>query len=1073
MKRLASLLLVVLAACGDTGSSATTPLNLDRPVDLTFACHGGLRLVGDDSDGDGNPGEADDEVTVEPQPMEACRIRSLWAPSGEFPDPPLGQEDLTDAGGDPITLVEYFGFVLQSVPGTVALARFATAHPSSFTGIEVNLFDADELTPGRNSIAVGALPIAIGTDRAGCHVFTANAGSCDLSVIGVESVVDEDPATPPDVRALTVTNAAGDDVLARPAAMIAEPGEADQPIGVACPAEPEGLAYIAYPDCHLVAAVRVGTGQIEAGIRFNEDGTVTITDGNVSCPAQCGGGGPFVAGERPVALDLVHDARVDTRRLAIGAEDSAIVTVVELGADYLPLSFSRVTLEGDVGVIDVALTPQLGMGGDAGTIDDSGAAGGQHQFVYAVVSDGSIRVADTLGTAVECDTQVDPRYLRGETDVGRLACLAVGDVATPPRRMGAQGPGIRPNDESVPLTVAIAPVQQFDGETGTVIMPTAPSPDALVGYYAFATTSSGDTLVINVDDDDYVDLWSQADPLGTMLTHVMPHQLRDNVGSRNEDAIDDDLVLHCDFAAGAGAGAPKLDPDGDGDGSVVQIVTDRVNAAKAFVMPGLRNVSCVDDDTETPEHLAELAFAVPPEQRDLSFPDLHAVLGETWFITWEGLLSRDESDDAIDGPSTRIAVVERDGNLLAIRDGTRPFCDVGVQRFDIADLVGCDPALGDAQCGVGLTCYTHPDAVVPNGTCLPADEADTLAIACRDFLLSARRYSVSSSQAGELRIMPRRHILATTPIDGCTSDTQCQDLAIEQAKLASPDHPVDYQLPDGETLAAYTCGLDPTRGGPDRCMMTCEDDTDCDDGTQCSNGWCIEGVIPPAECLPGVQRFQLRAGDALAVVGTRSGHIHPIVEDEATGACVVDPAAHPLQVGRIPLDPPPCPAGADDYGVLSPNPCSLTIEHVDEEPAFGFDGQSCTGGDPSDPEENPLELVTRDAPAIRFKNGALTFHLVDPWYPGDLECRGDRAAGLMLPTLRTGFSMQLEIQTGFVAKRLDVPAVFPINVVRGPEDSIWVIDEGDNIPDILDSSSTRGQVFRVEPMKLSAVNVVQ
>jgi hypothetical protein len=210
------------------------------------------------------------------------------------------------------------------------------------------------------------------------------------------------------------------------------------------------------------------------------------------------------------------------------------------------------------------------------------------------------------------------------------------------------------------------------------------------------------------------------------------------------------------------------------------------------------------------------------------------------------------------------------------------------------------------------------------------------------------------------------------------------------------------------------------------------------------------------------------------VVGDLTGHLHPIVEDQATGACVVDPTAHPLLVGRIPLDPPPCP-GPDDYALLAPNPCSLTVSHTGMEPAFGFDEdtQTCTGGDPSEPEDNPLELVTRDAPAIRFKNPALTMHLVDPWYPGDLRCRGDRAAGLRLPTLRSGYQLQLRIVVGFLSQTVGAPAVFPINVVRGPEDSVWVIDEGDNVPDILDSSSTRGQVFRIEPSNLGAVNTVQ
>src|SRR5689334_1526572 len=124
-------------------------------------------------------------------------------------------------------------------------------------------------------------------------MITANAGSCDLSVIDVGSAVDDDESTPPIVNSLEVTNGLGEPVFAKPAAMVAEaPGGV---IGEACAAGPQGLDYVAYPDCHLVAAIRAGNGVVESGIRFNEDGTVDLIAGDqMSCPAQCGGGGTLV-----------------------------------------------------------------------------------------------------------------------------------------------------------------------------------------------------------------------------------------------------------------------------------------------------------------------------------------------------------------------------------------------------------------------------------------------------------------------------------------------------------------------------------------------------------------------------------------------------------------------------------------------------------------------------------------------------------------------------------------------------------------------------------------------------------
>ena len=48
-----------------------------------------------------------------------------------------------------------------------------------------------------------------------------------------------------------------------------------------------------------------------------------------------------------------------------------------------------------------------------------------------------------------------------------------------------------------------------------------------------------------------------------------------------------------------------------------------------------------------------------------------------------------------------------------------------------------------------------------------------------------------------------------------------------------------------------------------------------------------------------------------------------------------------------------------------------------------------------------------------------------------------------------------------------------MRVVRGPENSVWVIDEGDNIPQQVGGTNTRGQVFRFEPGYLGKINVVQ
>jgi hypothetical protein len=1087
-------LLLGLAACGSTGGGNPDTRGLDHPVDISFGCFGQLRILEDGT------ADASDVKVNTAQPLASCSARTgvikVVTPDPEHPDdrskdtvsypdrpPPPGQEQLT--GETAPLFVAYYGFVLQSVPGTIALTTWSTqgfadalsiGEQGKFNFESVVYQDSDPATPGQNSVAVGEMPIAIATDRAGCQLITANAGSCDLSVVDITSIVDGDAATVPGVRSQEVTNALGEPVLARAAAMVAEPAEETQPIGVECPAEPEGLVYVAYPQCHLVAAVRAATGTIEAGLVFNADGTVAITDGNVSCPAECDEPGTFTDGGRPVTLDLVLDPISGTRRMVVGADDSATLTVVELGADYKPVSVDRsVTFEGDPGVLDVALSTEIGMGGTSG-FDDTGAAGGIHQFVYAVADDNTVRVADIIGTDPlayhECDTQVDPRFLRGLNDPAFLACMPVGDVATPPRRVLARSPGIELEPDTVPTAVAIVQAAwNVDDTFPFVEVPDAPTPGTLIGYFALITTVGDGTVIVNIDDDVYPDFGTPTAPFSAILPLAIAHQIRDNFDGRAERAVNNGAVV-CTDEPNAGAGGPHV---GNGD-VTLQSDTDFINSLKTYTLPSLRRLECdgVDSysvDPDSPPNpvnipIFELGFPAPEAHRDLAFPDLRAVRNEAWTLTWQGLLSLDDGTTNVDGPITRSGIVDRSGGTTKLVDPSHPFCSMGAEPFDIAELVGCDPEVGDSQCGVGLTCFVHPDSVLGVGSCLPIDEATSLASRCRDFLTSQRRYTITTTSSGDLTLVPRRHVLETSPLDGCVSDTQCQTLADYREYLKTKEHPFE-ETP--ESPYTFVCEADPTRAAPvDQCVQSCTDSTDCDAGTVCSSGRCMESVAPPEDCIPGVQRYRVRAGEAITVVGRQSGYLHPIIEDPTTGACFKDPTASPLLTGRIPLTAPPCP-GPDDFGELTPNPCSETVTHTELVPDYKAGSATC------ELESESGKLVTRDAPAIRFKNPSMTFDLVDPYYGGDQVCREDRAGTLgQIPTVHSGYLSVIEVRSGFLPKTLaSVGAVLPTNVVRGPENSIWVIDEGDHVPASSDTTSVRGQVFRIESWNLGIVNEIE
>ena len=1058
---------VLALSCGETTTQPTTQLNFDRPVDVSFACYGGLRIT------NGQPPTASQEVTVSAQPLRACDIRSQPHEPGTPTPVATGQEDLPGMEDFPVPAASWFAFILQSAPGTVALAQWNTKPTSAFSGGDIVVLDADELTPGKNGISVGEDPIAIAPDKVGCYQIVANAGSCDLSALDVTSAISSALGGGTDARVnrIQVKNAAGQVISARPAAMVAEPTGGT--IGAKCSASPQGLVYIAYPSCHAVAAVDTATGMIVSSIDYST-GTPTLRDGNLSCPAECGGGGTITAGIRPVALDLEEDPRTQERKLVIGSDNAASLTIVELGIDSLPQSLRQVALEnttGTLGVTALALSPVIGMGGSSGLINDDIAAGGDFQFVYAVATDDTVRVADVRTVNRECDTQVDPRLLETEQSITTLACLKVGDPATPRRRPGARGPGIELPPDALPMSVDIFRSEQIDND------PRLPgTPSKLIGYFGVITGTDGRSFVVNVDNDDYADFRSPGFPLEVQLPFAMPHQLRDALSQRNlrattevdgaEKPICDTFGPNPDSQSG-NFGGPRV-----AAAPTRSVAVSLFAPEKAGALPSIRNLLCQGEDETRP--VSELAITAPDTVRDLAYPDWRALFDETFTLTWEGLLSLDKSNTFIDGPPVRIGQLVVDNQGFRMTDKSGAFCDAGVEQFDVLQLRGCDPAVGDAECPIGYTCFTHPNSQVTGiGACMLIDEADRLADACKDFLTSQRRYTINRTEAGLVTLLPRKHVLRNSPLDGCTDDAQCEALADYAVRQATATHPQDATAIDSHT---YKCVVDteraPVAGTGKRCVESCTQTSDCTTGRICQAGFCMEGVTPPQACVNAPQRFELRAGESFSLVGTRSGYVHSTILDTATGKCIKDPNAHPFDIGRVRLTPPACDPTADPRtgrlpnGTYDANPCSLTVDHTELAPKYV--AGTCTLDNPT------AELVTRSAPAIRVHTRGPTFHLVDPYVPGDQRCIRDRMGNLgRIPLEYPGFQVSWRQTGGFTPLTLFINPSFPVKVTRGPQQSVWVIDEGDFLSTSITQPSTRGKVFRLEIQALGQINLLE
>lgn len=1080
MKRLAILLLI--AACSDTTPTGTNLLNLDRPVDIAFACYGGLRITNGVL-----PPTTDETVTVSAQPTASCDTRSQ-AHDLNTPTPtPPGQEQLNsqDPKAPIIPDAEWVAFILQSEPGTVAIANWLTKPSSAFSGGDVTVLDANPLTPGQNSISVGENPVAIATDVAGCKEVIVNAGSCDMSVLDINSALASGQSAI--VDRLDVTTPNGTKLRSKPMAMAMQPPGGT--IGVTCPSTATGLAYVAYPSCHAVAAIDTATGIVQQAITFDVNGVPTIVpDGNISCPDECSGA-PITAGTRPVTLALSLDTRVNREVLAIGADNSNVLNVVELDPNTsLPLSVSsRIPLENtaknDLGITSVAVSPQIGMGGFTGMINDDTAVGGQSQFVYAVTTDNTVRVADILTLNRECDTQIDPRYLHDVKDVRKMSCLPVGDP-TLPRRALARGPGIELIGDSIPTSVTITRVDPVPDDTRL-----AGTPLRLIGYFAFVTAANGYTYVVNVDNDDFADSVDAQNPLGTQIPLDIAHQLRDGTPDRglvatsldaNNTAqrICDTLGPDPDATTGPDGGARSTDVP------AFTLPTGTLAPEKVVVLPSVRQVKCTGIDEPTGKPVAETEFAAPnppvfPDAvREQTFPDLRGLRSdETWTFTWEGPLSQDDANTAIDGPAIRESQMTVDSFGAHLIDQSKPYCDAGVERYDIVQMRGCDPSLGDADCALGYTCFVHPQSkVVGLGACMLKDEADRLSNACKPFLTTMRTYTVGKSTNGQLDLLPRKHVLRTSPIDGCTDDAQCQTLANYAARLTSSLNPVDDKTPADPHK--WSCLIDqdraPIAGTGKRCIEACATDADCDDGTVCDSGMCMESVVPPQACVNAAQRYELRAGEAFTAIGTRSGYVHPIIAD-AAGNCIKDPNAAPNKIGRFPLNPPACDPTADPRtgalpgGGFEPNPCFETIDETEYQPNWAnLAGGSCTLSSPG------TKLLTRASDAIKFRNPGMTLDFVDPTYPGDQVCIGDRGANLgRIPTVTSGFQVTFRQTAGFNPLILQITPAYPVKVVTGPTQSVWVIDEGDFLSTSIDTPSTSGKVFRVEGQSVTTINLLE
>jgi hypothetical protein len=755
-----------------------------------------------------------------------------------------------------------------------------------------------------------------------------------------------------------------------------------------------------------------GTSGGDAGVAKASD-VPLVADAGVAGAADGGAGGPpgVQTEASPVAIDIESDGS----RLYVGAFDSPNLVVVDLDKDSgRAVRVSSLQLEGAGGITQVAATGDTVMG--------KGGAGGTHRFVYAIAQDQAIHVADVTQSSapIECDTQLDRRFLHGETNVPLMSCFPVGRAANPPRRADARGPGIRLPDGVLPRDIRFLHGTMKVDLTDSDVTNDLVDPTVLYGTFAVVaavgpiqtvSTGRGIAYFINVDDGNYPDVESDTElVMKPDIALALPHTLRDAVGGRDLNSVM--CVEPSGLADNAGPirGAP-------GDRSTAFLYNDTTTNSTSALAPSLHRVFC-DPGTMTAPAWSLSAIA-PDNVRRVAFPDLErsgvrlvnagGSVDEQILISWEGpLTAPGQSPIKTDG---RMEVAP---DHMTVRAPGSLLCSLGPQVGDFVMLDGC---IDDTECGLDERCAIHPDAPAgTTGLCVAANRVTDLTGACRDVLIANRRYTAAEVGDDHIVVVPRPALLYATPINGCTDSAQCE--AIEDQLLSASDTPT-LKLP----RHTYTCAVEPTMGGPARCITTCSSDLQCSVGTVCDggSGRCVYGVIPPPDCLAQLQRYEVHAGDAFNVLSSNGEFRSRTIVDPASHLCVQDQSLSPLLVDRFHRIEPECtedPTSPAAVTTVAPNPCLLK--------------------DLPEPVASNGGYTTRSAYAMRVRSVGVTLDITDVAVP--LAGQPD-----VLYSPIVNYSLPIAIKAGFTPYATSLVSALPTRIRVQPGGTLWFVDSGDAI----------------------------
>lgn len=734
-----SLGLSLLAGCQNQSQVQVPNRVLDRPLDMTLTC---VRV--------------NEDGTLSPLGVGDCDQPQTNPPSCFDEGPQL------------------IGYVANSERNEVAVFRRCDQTAA--------VVDLDTDTPGYQLVPVGQLPSEIESTTLGCRVVTANAGSCDLTLldgiglatIALDAVPTEEVAPSSLVSRLVPLRSDGTPLGARPGALVTAPAALSTAVSGAvtpvdddlveganlCQDDAQGSAWVTFPTCQLLAEVDLVSGRLLQSRQFvtADDGTVEVVDAGtapdcpVDCPIQFPDGAPATCGGDddpadcrppsgldgffPNALELVRPEQYDPET-DMGADAlvaSASLFVGGAGSDTLvELPFAAegsgnegewdepltLTLEDPQGIVKVRAAPPIVM-----------FEGDEHQFLYVIGGDGATHVVDrsfengSLGQ--ECDTQIDPATTSAPfPSCSPLDPNQAGEGLAPDRRPFAAGPGIRVSGGAGFTDWAFLRVADSGVEPGQVSSISG-VPFAVPGVVGVGTTSFGRIVLSAFNQLQGATEDNSFDNLGVMDFSVPPHSLWPSVDPTTISSNDVALPTVDDEEP------ERAQPGDEFSAQVLSPSLRRIDLAYSLP-PGAAS-------DERRERVA--ALGNPTNADGLGqFEDDEAVYENEvvravvrdyqlwapvrWDLTWEGTIPGTRSSTGrieCDNPGWENGTcVREDGSpsdVSRLVDESVAFCDNGVLAGDKLVLVGCSD---DDSCGLGQRCLREPTA--PNtasGICVSA-----------------------------------------------------------------------------------------------------------------------------------------------------------------------------------------------------------------------------------------------------------------------------------------------------------------------------------------------------------------